>query len=283
MPFALVAHQAPALFALRRWPSRFHGTTLVLGTLIPDLEYLRSSTPSAPGFAHSLLGQILVVAPASVALAWLTTAVVIPALVPLVPRDRAWHLEDVGVVEGVARSPAALVRALASGLVGGLSHVALDSLTHEGPVPGAARVLSGPLAKAGRFAAVPPVVALQVLLSLVLTAYGLVALSALLRERWLRRWADAEGRLSPQAAVPPPVPGRPWALALLLASAMVGGGAGAWRTVGVLRTPSRFFFGGSFYASGFLLFAVAIGTALGLAAACVVLRLLIHRPRTGDG
>ncbi len=129
MPLPLLAHQAPVLPLKLRWPAAWNGTALVLGSIAPDLEYLRMPGPDVPrvGLAHTILGQVLVCLPVTALLAftvgWLRLGEV------LVARLGARFVWLARAATDVSR-PGGLRRLVLSALVGSFSHIALDQLSH---------------------------------------------------------------------------------------------------------------------------------------------------------
>lgn len=116
MPFPLLAHQAvilPLKMARPRW---FDGSALVLGSVAPDVEYLRNSIDSR--FTHSLLGALLCVP---------LTALVIYAgkklgALQAVGARLGWRVSSVGSLAGL----------VVSATLGCMSHVMLDRLSRGG-------------------------------------------------------------------------------------------------------------------------------------------------------
>jgi len=129
MPLLAPSHQALVL-PLKHWrPGWFSGLGLVLGTLAPDLVFILRLDESGSPIGHSLLGQVILTVPLVLVLHALATTLVLPWLLPRLPGGAPLHLH------ALARSrPATDTRAFArvafSGLVGGLTHIALDGFTH---------------------------------------------------------------------------------------------------------------------------------------------------------
>jgi hypothetical protein len=120
MPFPLLSHQAIVLPLVRWRPRYFDRAALCLGSMLPDVEYLgRARAPSA---AHrlTLSGVGATTACTVLATVYLGT-VIAPVLAALWPRwfrQDAWRFRALPLV--------------VSALIGVLSHLALDGLTHHG-------------------------------------------------------------------------------------------------------------------------------------------------------
>jgi hypothetical protein len=168
MPWIIPSHQAPA-FVLKRWrPDWFSGLGLVLGTLVPDLEFI---VPLRKGtvISHTVSGQLLFTVPIAIVLYVVTCDLVWPWLSPnLSPPWRDWS--------PVRRaSGSQLWRVAWSALIGGLTHIALDGFTHPVSDYGWAVALLPPLQWSVRspFGVIPIYDILQNVLSL---ALGIAAL-----------------------------------------------------------------------------------------------------------
>jgi hypothetical protein len=168
MPWIVPSHQAPAL-VLKKWrPGWFSGLGLVLGTLVPDLEFI---VPLKRGtvISHTVFGQLVFTVPIAIVLYLVTCDLVWPWLSSsLSPPGR-----DFPPVRR-ARGPK-LWRVAGSALIGGLTHIALDGFTHPVSDHGWAVALLPPLqwCVPFPFGAVPVYDILQNVLSL---ALGIVAL-----------------------------------------------------------------------------------------------------------
>jgi Domain of unknown function (DUF4184) len=128
MPWIIPSHPAPALL-LKAWkPAAFSGLGLVLGTVVPDLAFmLRLDNESQA--SHTFLGQIYVTVPLVLVLHGLTTGLVLPWLLPLLPDGPPLHLHALAATRPAQRL-ADWLRVAFSGWLGGLTHVALDGFTH---------------------------------------------------------------------------------------------------------------------------------------------------------
>lgn len=131
VPYTLLAHQAPVLpLAGRRHAD---GLALVVGTFLPDLMGVTSGWGYAGGGVplyldgHRVQNQ-LVVALVAVVVTAIVRATVVPVLPRLVGRRVATALAP--LVAPPAAGPRRLLT-FASALLGGLTHLVLDALTHE--------------------------------------------------------------------------------------------------------------------------------------------------------
>ena len=129
MPWIVPSHQAPAL-ALKAWrPRWFSGLGLVLGSLAPDLEFI-VPVRKEMYVGHTIAGQLFFTVPVTLVLYLLSTEIVLPWLVPYLPRAW-WDLSVLKRPRGLAWAGVA-----ASGLLGGLTHIFLDGFTHTVPEGG---------------------------------------------------------------------------------------------------------------------------------------------------
>ena len=126
MPFTYGSHQAPVLALKLRWPDRFDGTAMAMGSMAPDWAYALTST-SLQFDAHSLWGVLLFCVPVSVLAAWVLRRVapVAFAYLPSPPGLPLGHLRVLG------RRRPALSMSATSARVGALSHVVWDLFTHD--------------------------------------------------------------------------------------------------------------------------------------------------------
>lgn len=138
MPFAFPAHAAAAIPICRLTPTLFHSTALVVGTCAPDLVYVVSRSDLG---SHSLSGLFTVCLPLGIlALLW-AEGLVLPWLASVVPSmlgiDWPKVLRPVGLPRGW-RQLGGSVLAL---VLGAMSHLLWDGLTHAGWWP--ARAIYG--------------------------------------------------------------------------------------------------------------------------------------------
>ncbi|MFO0678085.1 MAG: DUF4184 family protein [Polyangiaceae bacterium] len=128
VPFPLLAHQLPVLPLLFARRGKESAIPLVLGTIVPDLDYLGPSTRTVGG--HSPVGLAFVAFPLTLLLTALFRHFLIPALAVFGP----------GVVVAVGANERARLRApfrertfgdVLAAAVGVASHGILDALTHR--------------------------------------------------------------------------------------------------------------------------------------------------------
>jgi Domain of unknown function (DUF4184) len=222
MPWVVPAHQAPALLLKARWPRAFSGLALCLGTAVPDLEFIWRITPDWP-LGHTWLAQVYVTAPLTVALHALTTRLVLPWLIPLLPAGPPFHPEDLQALKP-ARTRAEWLRIAWSGSVGGLTHVFLDGFTHGNHSGWAVPYLPWLRASIALPGGERPLHdLLQILLTILLgaTAFRLWGWLATRGRLWA--WSGAAQPVVPAASVP----SRRRAMAILSLSLLAGVAAGA--------------------------------------------------------
>jgi hypothetical protein len=300
MPWLVPSHQAPVL-ALKLWrPAWFSGLGLVLGSVAPDLAFiLRLDETGAPA-SHTLLGQLWITVPLVLALHALATGLVLPWLLPRTGGGAPLHLHALARCEPPA-GLVALARVASSGLIGGLTHVALDGFTH-GDESGWALGLFPALAQRvpAPWGATPLYDWLQLLLTIALGAVGLRAWDRMARAlpapgpgaaaRWEVRPASARARRA--------------TLGLLLVAAAAGAVAGPLLrgAVGTSHGPKFAAYGAVTAACGVAVAAAAVerlrsglrsesrsegGAQLGPAAACPTHtraeRLVAHGRERRDG
>jgi hypothetical protein len=187
MPATLLSHQALVLPLKLRWPHRFSGLALCIGSMVPDLEFIGRMADDWI-FSHTLTAQLWFTPPVTLLLVWLLAEVMLPALLPLV-RDVQWlRLHDLAALRA-PRGVREWTVAACSALIGGVSHVLLDAITHGNhsgwlvPFLPALRTLVPHVS--GR---VPLHDALQFWLTLVFGAASLAMWRTIVTQRLLWRW-----------------------------------------------------------------------------------------------
>ena len=128
MPATILSHQALVLPLKMRWPHRFSGLALCIGSMAPDLEFIGRMSHDWL-FSHTLTAQVWFTVPVTLLLVWLLTAVLLPALVPYLRDHPDWRLHDLLAL----RAPVTWQdwgSVAFSGWLGGVSHVVLDGITH---------------------------------------------------------------------------------------------------------------------------------------------------------
>jgi hypothetical protein len=120
VPATIPSHQAAVLPLKVRFPDRFDGVALVVGSAAPDIGYVLAGIAEPPSHAwHSLVWFHL---PVVVGLSWL-----VRRAAPVVAAHLPTPLRDYGVL-GLVRHP---VRVTAwSAVLGALTHQVWDAITH---------------------------------------------------------------------------------------------------------------------------------------------------------
>jgi hypothetical protein len=130
MPATILAHQALVLPLKLRWPARFSGLALCIGSMAPDLEFIFRLSDDWL-FSHTLAAQLYFSVPITLLLVWLLTAVFMPVVLPFVQDHPRLRLHDLAALH--PPSTMAEWRLVGvSALIGGLSHWLLDGITHGG-------------------------------------------------------------------------------------------------------------------------------------------------------
>lgn len=128
MPATLLSHQALVLPLKMRWPHRFSGLALCIGSMVPDFEFIWRMTDDWI-FSHTVSAQAWFTVPVTMALVWLITRLVIPTLLPYAGEIDRLRLHDVVAVSTPTRF-VDWVSVACSAWIGGMSHVLLDAVTH---------------------------------------------------------------------------------------------------------------------------------------------------------
>ncbi|MFO0658739.1 MAG: DUF4184 family protein [Polyangiaceae bacterium] len=129
MPFTYLAHQIVVLPLKNIRPRWFSATALIIGSVVPDLEYLRDSSHLPTRLGHSLKGQFTYCLPITLATVVVLTELVIRPLAKRFPKNRL-HLDELELVAAPIRSMRDAARVTLSALIGSFSHVILDGFTH---------------------------------------------------------------------------------------------------------------------------------------------------------
>lgn len=217
MPATIFAHQALVLPLKMRWPRHVHGLALCIGSMAPDLEFIGRMSDDWL-FSHTLAAQLYFSVPVTLVLVLLLTRVMLPAVLPFVrdhPRLRLHDLAALRAPQGVRGWAVAAI----SAYVGGVSHWALDGITHGGHSGWAVTYLPWlrtPVPSVG--GAVPLHDALQLWLTVLLGIAGVLMCARISRERLLWQWRS----LAPVALPKRARHQGDW-LAIGLAAAAVGG------------------------------------------------------------
>ena len=212
MPWIAPSHQAPAL-SLKLWkPLWFSGLGLCIGSMAPDLEFILRLDDEWI-VSHTLAAQVYFTAPLVLVLYALAVGLVLPWLLPLLPKGAPLYAEELAALR-LPRSLREWVVVATSGSLGGLTHVLLDSVSHGNhsgwlvPFFPILRLLV-PMP----MGSVPLYDALHVTLTVVLGLLALGTWQRIARERLLWRWRGE----SPRAVAAAPVGERSRAIAWLTA------------------------------------------------------------------
>ncbi len=191
MPFTFLAHQAPVLPLTMKRPHLWDGLALVVGSMAPDLAKVSTGWGYGPlGLrlyfdGHSVQNQ-LVLAVFAALLTVIVRHAVLP-VAPLVLPDRLGELRSSLLASGHRRPE--LWRTYLSALVGAVTHIVLDAITHvDGFVAQNVPFLSTPW-----FTVAGKEVALSKLLQYIATVVLGVWCVILLR-RW---WSQARPEVAP--------------------------------------------------------------------------------------
>lgn len=205
MPVTLPAHAAAILPIHRMAPRIFPASALVVGSCAPDLAYALGVFGTT---AHTLKGLFIFCLPIGlVAYAW-AEALLLPVLARSLPTWRGIQWARFAVTRGLPSSPRGWIAAASAVLLGALTHILWDGLTHRLRWP--ARELYGDVRIQLGFMDMPLPNFLQLASSVVGTAIVLGYLA-----RQYPRLAPAEG-------------GTPGQLASLLAPTLASAVLGLW-------------------------------------------------------
>ncbi len=130
VPATIFAHQALVLPLKLRWPERFSGLALCIGSMAPDLEFIWRMSDDWL-FSHTLSAQLYFSVPVTMLLVWLLTSVLAPAVLPFVRDHPRLRLHDLAALHAPASWREWRIIGI-SAFLGGVSHWALDGITHGG-------------------------------------------------------------------------------------------------------------------------------------------------------
>lgn len=191
MPATILSHQALVLPLKLRWPAHFSGIALCIGSMAPDLEFIGRMHDDWL-LSHTVSAQIWFTVPLTALLVWLTSALLIPALLPYVPDHGWWRPHDLAAIRP-PRTARDWLRVAISAWVGGLSHVVLDGVTHgnhSGWLVPWLPILRTPVPHLGTTA--PLHDALQLWCTVVFAVVTLVLWRRMVTQRAMWRWRGAE-------------------------------------------------------------------------------------------
>jgi hypothetical protein len=140
MPSGVVSHQAPGLLLKVKYPKKFDGTALCIGTLVPDLNalidlffpyYFRNIT-------HSFLGLFIYTVPLTLILTILFCKFIGPFVANIAKREsrifkplKFFGIDDWDVFKNKKYNSKFFIVATYSALIGGLTHILLDLPAHK--------------------------------------------------------------------------------------------------------------------------------------------------------
>jgi len=140
MPSGIVSHQAPGLLLKIKYPHKFDGTALAIGTLVPDLNalidlffpvYFRNIT-------HSFLGQFIYTIPLTLILIILFCKYIGPSVSNIAKRERKIYkplkffgINDWDVFKNKKYNLKFFVVATYSAFIGGMTHILIDLPAHK--------------------------------------------------------------------------------------------------------------------------------------------------------
>ncbi len=199
MPATIFAHQALVLPLKLRWPRHFHGLALCIGSMAPDLEFIGRMHDDWI-ISHTFAAQLYFSTPLTLLLIWLLTAIVLPPLLPFVRDHPRLRLHDLAALRPPTGRRGWAVAAVSAWL-GGVSHWALDGITHGGHSGWAVTHLPWLRTPVPSFGgAVPLHDALQLWLTVVLGVAGLWMCAHIAERRLLWRWRALEPQPLPKRA-----------------------------------------------------------------------------------
>jgi len=205
VPFTFLAHQAPVLPIKRRWP-RLDGVALVVGSAVPDLAAATQNLPidyiaGRPTWydGHSWSQQLAWCLPVGLLLTWWIRRLIAPRIVPYLPDLGPFHLRDYALV---GRNRHRWWTIASCVLIGSVSHVVVDGLTHSDK-----GVISIPSLDTGLFVVGGRTVTtghvLQVVATVGLALWCVWQLRRIGLDREMSRWAGLDPG-APDAVVPVP-------------------------------------------------------------------------------
>ena len=197
MPITLLSHQALVLPLKMRWPHRFSGLALCIGSMAPDLEFIGTMRDDWI-VSHGILAQLWFTVPITIGLVWIICALAMPVLLPYVRDHPSWRWHDLAALE-TPRGWRGWSSVALSGWIGGLSHVILDGITHgnhSGWLVPWFPILRVPVPHPG--GAVPLHDALQLWLTIALGIASVWMWRSIARARLLWRWRRRDVRSLPR-------------------------------------------------------------------------------------
>jgi len=159
--------------------------------MAPDLEFIGRMHDDWL-VSHTVGAQFWFTIPLTALLVWVTTVLLIPALLPYVPDHAWWRPHDLAAIKPPSTTRE-WVRVAFSAWVGGMSHVLLDGVTHgnhSGWLVPWLPVLRTPVPHFGE--TVPLHDALQLWCSVIFAVVTLVLWRRIVRQRAIWHWRGTE-------------------------------------------------------------------------------------------
>ncbi|MEI2639913.1 MAG: DUF4184 family protein [Microthrixaceae bacterium] len=213
MPLTFPAHQAAVLPLKLRWPDRIDGTALCVAAAAPDLSY-----PVLLLEGHSLLGVAVFAIPLTLVACAVLRSGVARVVAANFPDLGPLRVRSYGVIS--ARRPA-FWQTLSSAVIGSVSHIAIDTLTHADRFGARALGLDRLAFVAPRLGPQTIADVLQILGHSVGSLIGIALFVHIGRHRLLERWYGNEA-VADARSVRPELPQRLrfWAVAAITAALM---------------------------------------------------------------
>ena len=191
MPFTL-SHTV-AVIPLAKYSSKYGSISpLIIGSMVPDVAYLTPILVDQRVDSHSLLGIYLFCIPMGLTLYFLYHLLMAPVIVSILPKAIQRHLDADLFVGRLPNIPSHIL--LLSLIIGALTHVAWDFLTHQSGLPQIIHWMDVPLTSIDGYDIMPYRV-LQHLSSV----FGLVLLMF-----WIMKWYKSRSSLDNRS-----IPGDP--------------------------------------------------------------------------
>ncbi|MHA2182462.1 MAG: DUF4184 family protein [Promethearchaeota archaeon] len=140
MPSGVVSHQAPGLLLKVKYPKKFDGTTICIGTLVPDLNALIDLffPYHFRNITHSFLGLFIYTIPLTLILTILFCKYIAPMVSRVVKREskiynplKYFGLDDWDVFKNKKFNSTFFIVAAYSALIGGMTHILIDLPAHK--------------------------------------------------------------------------------------------------------------------------------------------------------
>ncbi|MFW9823124.1 MAG: DUF4184 family protein [Candidatus Thorarchaeota archaeon] len=140
MPSSVISHQAPVLVLKIKYPKKFDGTALCISTFVPDFIVFFEPLFQFPirGFSHSFFGLIYFSLPLTLLLSVLFRKYLFPYLSQIARKEGVFStpLNYLGIeawekLRNKKYDLKAMMVAIYSAIIGGVTHLLLDLPSHE--------------------------------------------------------------------------------------------------------------------------------------------------------